>query len=202
MLRFNQLEIVHKPEGSFLIIDVEVEDDYKYNNITGKGVYIESIAIDNQDTFYSSGGNSSTPIYQYPNELTGLEEGYEETPTRLQLKLSRTEVPLGDLLYVYVKAKIEGIELEDIPCCLQQDVIMGTVVDTYPYYQQAMEYIKEVADTCNPSQNFVDYILKLKGLEVAIKTGNYTEANKFFIKFFKNRGNINVAKGGCGCGNT
>ena len=194
MLQFNQLEITK--DRKYLIIDVSVIDDPYYEN-----VYIENIKIDNQDT-YSSTGVSSTPIYTYSYEEDGIPG--DQKRVRVQIKnsdlFSATNASLKDLLFVYATAK--GTPAADTPCGMDNETTMGVVVDVYPYYQQAMEYVKELADTCNPSQNFADYILRLKGLELAVKTGNYPEAIKIFNKYFKGNTNVNVAKGGCGCGNS
>lgn len=188
MIQFNQLEITK--DRKYLIIDASVIDEPYFEN-----VYIDSIVIDNQDT-YVANGPSSEPKYIYPNEIEGLEE---ETK-RVRIKLTKSDISLDDLLFVYVRAT--GTPAADTPCGMDNEVTLGVVTDVYPYYQQAMEYVKELANTCSPSQNFVDYILRLKGLKLAISTGNYTEAIKLFNKYFKNRKNINIAKGGCGCANT
>ena len=39
---------------------------------------------------------------------------------------------------------------------------LGTVTNMYPFYQQAMNYIGKLANNCSVSQNFTDYILKMK----------------------------------------
>lgn len=56
MVRFNQLNIT--PDGLKVIIDVSVKEDSYYQD-----VYLQSIVIDTQDT-YSTSGPSSTPVYK------------------------------------------------------------------------------------------------------------------------------------------
>jgi hypothetical protein len=75
---------------------------------------------------------------------------------------------------------------------------MGTTVNLYPYYVQAMQYIKEISDNCNTPRNFIDYILRLKALDLAIRTGNYNTAIIYFQTFFDRNATIIGGKD-CGC---
>ena len=191
-MHFNELRITS--DGQHLIIDVSVLSESYYKN-----VYIDSIVIDNQDTYVGS-GPSSNPVYSYyvPNGVSQLtKKTYSQKHVRLVL--TPNDLPLNGLLFVYVRAK--GTPAADTPCGLDNITTLGTVTNMYPFYQQAMNYIGELASNCSIPQNFTDYILKLKGLELAIRTGNYPDAIKYFNKFFKNKSDVVIRKGGCGCGN-
>ena len=193
MVHFNELRITS--DGQHLIIDVSVLSESYYKN-----VYIDSIVIDNQDTYVGS-GPSSDPVYSYsvPNGVSQLtKKTYSQKHVRLDL--TPTDLPLNGLLFVYVRAK--GTPAADTPCGLDNITTLGTVTNMYSFYQQAMNYIGELANNCSVSQNFTDYILKMKGLELAVRTGNYTDAIKFYNKFFNGKENTVVRKGGCSCGNT
>lgn len=193
MVHFNELRITS--DGQYLIIDVSVLSESYYKN-----VYIDSIVIDNQDTYVGS-GPSSNPVYSYyvPNGVSQLtKKTYSQKHVRLIL--TPNDLPLNGLLFVYVRAK--GTPAADTPCGLDNITTLGTVTNMYPFYQQAMNYIGELANNCYVSQNFTDYILKMKGLELAVRTGNYTDAIKFYNKFFNGKENTVVRKGGCSCGNT
>ena len=192
MVHFNELRITS--DGQHLIIDVSVLSESYYKN-----VYIDSIVIDNQDTYVGS-GPSSNPVYSYyvPNGVSQLtKKTYSQKHVRLVL--TPNDLPLNGLLFVYVRAK--GTPAPDTPCGLDNITTLGTVTNMYPFYQQAMNYIGELASNCSIPQNFTDYILKLKGLELAVRTGNYPDAIKYFNKFFKNKSDVVIRKGGCGCGN-
>ena len=192
MVHFNELRITS--DGQHLIIDVSVLSESYYKN-----VYIDSIVIDNQDTYVGS-GPSSNPVYSYyvPNGVSQLtKKTYSQKHVRLVL--TPNDLPLNGLLFVYVRAK--GTPAADTPCGLDNITTLGTVTNMYPFYQQAMNYIGELASNCSIPQNFTDYIIKLKGLELAIRTGNYPDAIKYFNKFFKNKSDVVIRKGGCGCGN-
>ena len=193
MVHFNELRITS--DGQHLIIDVSVLSESYYKN-----VYIDSIVIDNQDTYVGS-GPSSNPVYQYsvPDTMSKLTKKYVSYKN-VRLDLTPTDLPLNGLLFVYVRTK--GTPTADTPCGLDNMTTLGTVTNMYPFYQQAMNYIGELANNCSVPQNFTDYILKMKGLELAVRTGNYTDAIKFYNKFFNGKENTVVRKGGCSCGNT
>lgn len=57
MIQFNELRVT--PDGKRLIVDVKVPDIKYYENI-----YIDTIQIDNQNTFIEN-GPSSQPLYVY-----------------------------------------------------------------------------------------------------------------------------------------
>jgi len=201
MIHFNELNIT--PDGKYLIIDVSVLNEKYY-----KDIYLESIIIDNQDTYVGS-GPSTTPVYSYTVPTEGTVRlkrmGKTITPTyntkHLRLELAPQDLvgnTLEGLFFVYVRVK--GTPTSDVPCGLDNVTTMGTVTNVYPFYQQAMQNIGELADRCNPPQGFTDWILKLKALELAIRTGNYPEAIKYYNRFFAGKSNIVIRKGGCGCG--
>lgn len=193
MVHFNELRIL--PDGKTLIIDVSILSESYFSN-----VYLDSIVIDNQDT-YVNGSPSSNPVFEYTIPNTTNIAGEPINHKHLRLTVHTTEVigGLNNLLFVYVRTK--GVPSPDTPCGMDDTVVMGTVCNMYPYYQQAMNYIKELGNTCTIPQDFTDFILKMKALELSVKTGNYTNAIKYYNKFFNNK-YFTVTKGGCGCGNT
>ena len=193
MIHFNELKI--SADAQHLIIDVSVLSESYYKN-----VYIDSIVIDNQDTYVGT-GPSSNPVYSY-SVPDGVSKLTKKTYSQKHVRLDLSPVDLGSLdglFFVYVRTK--GIPSADTPCGMDNITTLGTVCNMYPFYQQAMNYIKEIANNCSAPQNFADYILKLKGLELAVRTGNYPDAIKYYNKFFSGKSKSSVKIGGCGCGN-
>lgn len=193
MIHFNELKI--SADAQHLIIDVSVLSESYY-----KDVYIDSIVIDNQDTYVGT-GPSSNPVYSYsvPDSVSKLTK---KTYSQKHVRLDLNPVDLGSLdglFFVYVRTK--GIPSADTPCGMDNITTLGTVCNMYPFYQQAMNYIKEIANNCSAPQNFTDYILKLKGLELAVRTGNYPDVIKYYNKFFSGKSKSSIKIGGCGCGN-
>ena len=196
MVRFNELRI--SQDGKYLIIDVSVRDESYYDNI-----YIQNIKIDTQDTFTDASGASSEAIYNSDSWHT-----VGENAKNVRLTLESAELGGKDLnstmFFVFVTCTGDlnmGSSENDcaIPCGMDNPVTLGTVVASYPYYQQAMSYIGDLSQTCIIPKDFIDFILRTKAMEVAVKTGNYQEAIKYFNKFFKD-GSYNKEGGGCGCG--
>ena len=183
MLRFNELRIT--PDNKYLIIDVEVENLNYYDNIT-----IGNIVIDTHETFIQN-SPSSNPVYTYTES--------QEDAKRVRLVINAKEINASlsnTMFFVYAIAK--GIPSPDTPCGMDVNKIIGTVVNLYPIYQTSIKYMKELINTCDIPKNLIDIILRIKSVELCIKTGNYIEAIKQWKKFFANNTNI-ASINNCGC---
>lgn len=195
MITFNELKIT--PDAKHLIIEVSVRPEPYYNN-----VYIDSIVIDDEDTFVGlDQGPSENPVYSYTvsdiyNEMTQKNEGQKYIA--LDLDHFDLKGPLNRMFFIYVRTK--GAPSSDVPCGMDNVTTMGTVVNMYPFYQNIMNYFKELSKNCEVPQNFIDYLLKIKGVELGIQTGNYADAISLYKKHLKGDIVINI-NGGCHCGN-
>lgn len=173
MINFNELRIT--PDGKNLIIDVSVLTGEYYDN-----VYIDSIMIDTQDTYISS-GPSAKAVYTYNVSA-------DKNLKNIRLVLEGSDMnDIGilrdNIFFVYVSTK--GAPSPDIPCGWDNTTTMQSIVDLYSFYQKSMVYIRELSDTCNIPKGFIDFILRVKALEISIKTGNYVQAIKYWNKYFK-----------------
>lgn len=168
MIKFNELKIT--PDGKNLIIDISVKDYRYYDDIT-----IDKVIIDTQDTFIIN-GPSDSPLYSY------TVEGEEKN---IRIELNNIAVPLNNMLFVYVVAK--GTPSPDTPCGYDNNIVMQTVVDLYPFYQETLCYLNEINKDCNIPRNFINMILRLKALELCVRTGNYLKAIKYWNKFFSGK---------------
>lgn len=182
MVQFNELRI--NPEGTKLIIDVSVKDSVYYEN-----VHIDTISIDTQNTFIDSGPSSNVA---YTNTLAGNN------------KSVRLELGIGDLLpslldnmfFVWVRTK--GTPAISTPCGEDNTLTLGVTIALYPLYQQAFGYIKELEKECATPKGFINFILQLKALQLAVRTGHYTQAIKYWEKFFRGL-KKDVVTNKCGC---
>lgn len=209
MVIFNECRI--DKEGKNLIVDVSVDSLTYY-----KDVYLESITIDTDKTFIEH-GPSSNPIYsQNFTDVTESELIYsgsiasdsvfEIGATEVnglknkRIKLSARDLGLDNLndnmLFVYIA--VGGIPAPDTPCGMDNKYTVGVAVNLRPIYNMAMGYIKELEGTCNAPKGFIDMILRLKALELSLKTGNYTTAIKWWNKLFKNKAGVSITKK-CNC---
>jgi hypothetical protein len=185
MIKFNELRIT--PNNENLIIDVSIEDADYYQNVV-----LDSIIIDTQDT-YVENGPSSKAVFCFTID------DYSKKRVKLILKPEDLGVPIaGNIFFVY--AISSGEPLSDTPCELRNSRIVGTAINLYPIYKHSMLYTRELGDTCNVPKNFVDYILKIKALDLSLKTGNYQEAIRYWNRLFKNLYYTNnVEFSNCGC---
>ena len=214
MLHFNELRITQ--DNRFLIIDVSVDNQDYFDD-----VLLDSIVIDTQDTFVPN-GPSDNPLYVYNVEdaydLTySLPEDCNCNPVRededksycftygtnamrnirLELNIQDLKVdPCTTMFFVYVMSK--GTPAADTPCGFDKSKIIGTVINLQPIYKQTLKYLKEVECDCNIPKGFIDMILKLKAIELCVRTGNYPQAIKYWNKFFiKNK--CKSPTPNCGC---
>lgn len=200
MIQFNELRITQ--DGKNLIIDALVQDISYYAD-----VYIDSIIIDSQNTFVSSGASSS-PLFKYTYDATTASTlGYVTSLTSGgKLKGIRMTIPynsLGetsnldkDLLFVYVT--IIGTPSSDTPCNMDLTYELGIVYNTYPFYLRGMNFIKELNSSCELPKQLIDYMLRQKVLETCIQVGDYTKAVEYWKKFFTGDYQvINLKTGSC-----
>ena len=216
MLTFNELRIT--PDSKYLIVDVSVKDEPYYND-----VFIDSVVIDTQDTYVFS-GPSSNPAYTYSNENEGITkvyttcdcnpvldedksycfvtDDYSKKNIRLILSCKDLGFSLTDNIF-FVYAIASGTPAADTPCGMDNSITMGTVVNLYPIYCKTIQYLKELNDDCNVPKGLIDMYLKIKVLELSVKTGNYTQAISYWNKYFKNlrdKPNPKISRN-CGCNN-
>ena len=130
------------------------------------------------------------------SRMLSISDWHDDIVESLRDELDANDINSMDMLFVYVRTK--GTPAPDTPCGLDKETTLGTVVNMLPFYQQGMQYIRELGNTCNTPKGYTDFILKLKALEMSVKTGNYTKAIEYFNSFSSK---AVPQSGGCGCGN-
>ena len=182
MIIFNKIKI--SQDYRYIIIDAEMDNSDYY-----KDMYIDSVIIDNQDT-YTANGPSSNPIYTYQ---TQGERSIHLELTKVDLNISTLE---KNMFFIYVIA--EGTPAPDTPCGLDVNIVSKVLVNTYPIYRDIMKYIKELGDTCRTPYNLIDKLLQLKMLDICVQVGNNIEAIRIWKTYFRNiiDNNINT---NCNC---
>lgn len=63
--------------------------------------------------------------------------------------------------------------------------------------QKGLGYLKELGNSCEVPKGFIDFILRVKALDIAIETCNYTEAIKYWEML--NRTPVRTTTSNCGC---
>lgn len=183
MIKFTDLKV----SNGHLIINAEVKqiEDY-YDN-----VYIQKIKIDTQDT-YASSGPSSNLIYESTT--------YSSDTKSISIDLTATDFSVSNIdmnkTMFFVYAVAGGSPAEDTPCGMDNVNSLGVTFSMCPIYNETMQYVKEVENTCELPKAFINKILQLKAIQYSINSGHYTQAIEYYNKFYKN---LNVNPKTCGC---
>lgn len=183
MIKWNELRVTQ--DGKELIIDGSVKDLEYY-----KDVYIEEVVIDSQDT-YVPNGPSSKPIFSYNVESE------TEKSIRLELDSKALGVTINNTMF-FVYIVVKGTPSIDTPCGMDNQITLGVVANLCPFHQHMVAYMKEIENTCDIPSNFINSILQYKALELSVRTGHYTQAIKYWNKFFQNIQNATINTG-CKC---
>ena len=204
MLHFNELKL--SPDNKCLIIDVEINNLEYYQDVV-----LDSIVIDTQDTFVNN-GPSDNPLFSF-SILDNLEDeiipiGYSSTTVedtviknkkhyRLEISIKDLKIDIDNtMLFVYTLAT--GIPKDSTPCGYDNKVIMGTVINTLSIYKDLMSHFREMNECCSIPKGLIDSILRVKSLDLSIRTGNYFEAIRYWEKFFKGNSYNNI-NNNCNC---
>ena len=196
MIQFNTLKITQ--DGKNLLINASVKNLSYYTT-----VLIGSITIDNQDTYLAS-GPSNKPIYKHSFAGQDLTTGKEVKGLKtINVVISAKEFLDNDgnlnddILYIYLTAV--GSPSADTPCGMDNVITLGVALNLRPIYNSGMAYIKQVEKFCEIPKDFINFILEYKALDLALKTENYIQANKYWNKFFKNNNIVSLNTSSCGC---
>ena len=149
---------------------------------------ISRVAVDTCATFNEMLGHpSDSAIINLTEEtdtgLGGLSVSYEWT----EQSAFRNKI-----LFVWIGCTDEAA---------QQTVYrLAAVVNWFDVYNKAMSFVKKLGcGDCTPPFDFVDFILKTKGIEYALQTGNAGQAVKLW-KTMVTKPASSVSAGDCGCG--
>ena len=181
MIKFTELRV--QKERLTIVAEVREIENY-YDN-----VYIDKIIIDSQDTFNTS-GPSANPIYSVT--VNGNEK-------KVSISLSSTELGGIDMdhtmFFVYGVAK--GTPAPETPCGYDDVNSVGVTFSMCPIYNKTMGYIKEVENSCEIPKDFINMIIQLKAIQYSVDSGHFTQAVKYYNKFYKNL-SVNTSHT-CGC---
>lgn len=175
MIEFKELRVSN--ENKCIIVDVEIIGVDNWENIG-----IDAIRIESQDTYNELNQDSISPVYE--SDLNSYKKS-------VQLLISQEDLDnvglkadiLKDLFYVTVSLK--GSYPANTPEEFKMMSRLGVVFNTYPVYADVIKHLQNTSKCCEIPDTFVDYILKYKAFEVALKAGHWPLANKYWNKFFK-----------------
>ena len=107
-----------------------------------------------------------------------------------------------NMFFVYVEC--EGTPTPDTPCRLDEMTTLGVTFDYGLMFNQAMNLTRELADTCNIPQNYLNFIMNYDALKLAIETEHYVPAINYWRNITGIRGvlsgnNTSGTVKPCGC---
>lgn len=168
MIKYNTLEI----DGDNLLLAFEVEDKTYYNNVTIKGIRVDTSATYGTDTpYYTSTINNST------NYKGGI------------------PIPDAKKELLVITPQVNAVIPTDAPC--GADIVdKAAIYDKSVLLDKGLAYLNELGDTCEISKGFIDFILKRYAIDMAIDTCNYNTAIKHWKMLTMTKG---TTIKGCGC---
>lgn len=191
MIVINECAII----DSTLILEATVDTLEFY-----KDVEIGSVIIDTEDTFVD-GGPSNNPILvrEFADAETESSDSDDPKWKHIRITISAKEMGLSNLsnnlFFVYIGAT--GYPSPVTPCNMDNQYTVAVAFDLKSIYNGAMQYLKEI-ESCEIPRTVIDYILRVKALEISIRTGNLKVAIKYWRKLFKSKGTIKTTSN-CGC---
>lgn len=107
-----------------------------------------------------------------------------------------------NMFFVYIEC--EGTPDPCVPCRLDEMTTLGVTFDYGIMFNQAMNFTRELADTCNIPQNYLNFIMNYDALKLAIETEHYVPAINYWNNLMGKQGIFsNSSKSGtvkpCGC---
>lgn len=197
MLIFNELRI---DSNKNLIIDVSVLDmtidpDCEITIDNLRIGYGSNTEVDNYD---------ASQIRQIASRVDGTSEVLRGFRIMLDLTSSTTTINHPDaatsIIYVYVSVAVPNNIAVNISDCSDPTYIEGYAYDRCMLMNRVFDYIKQSDNICDNTIDYANYIVKVKGLELAIESGNFALANKYWNKFFNIKNtNGSTFNNGCRC---
>lgn len=188
MIKFNTLKVDSK--NRVFSLALEIDDNISYYD----NCYIDSIYIDNQKTFTTSGNehsDSAFRVYDYAVEGGDIRE-YSDL--NIEGIFNWPNFSTNDLFFVYVK--IRGIIDPTAPCEYQIDTTIGIAFDKKILYNNALANIRLFAQNCGDKTQLVDYILYHKYFDLCLKAGRLQNAIILWNRLITN---VTSEPLNCGC---
>ena len=199
MVVFDQLRI--SDDGTLLYIDVHVSEIESYESF-----YLDKLVIKAAGQVSETTLNATSGENIYEKTFEGEQKEAHLALSAADFNTNYTATNLRDLFFVFIKCKTSGTInpcFECLPCSMQETEDVGVTFDTNLFYQQVMQYTRELAETCTIPKNFIDLILLWNGFNAAVETEHYLPAIDFYNKIFGRgstfNGSYHYSGKGCGC---
>jgi hypothetical protein len=202
MIIFDQLRV--SDDGKSFLVDVHVNTATYFDNVSISAVGIfRDTEISETDPVTKDNPKTDKCIF-YQTYTTVKEVHLVLTLDSFKPFIVTNHLPdMSDLshniFYVYVFTTGEPV---DAPCDTTGTPVLGVTYDTGKIYDNGMNFVRELADTCSIPSGFIDFILNKEALDIAIGTGHYIPAKDYFYRllgYANMKGNVVSTKKPCGC---
>lgn len=166
-------------DGTKMLIDGHVNSSAAYANI-----YLKTLTITTQDSISEStyAPPSEGYVYQYDFEQGEKEFSMSLIPFNFNEHFSKSTFS-DDLFFVFIETV--GEPLDTVPCGHDSPYTIGVTFDTALLYQSAMSYTKQLADSCEVSQGFANFILLWSAFKASVETEHWVSAIDFWKMLFE-----------------
>lgn len=182
MITINNCKI--SSSGKCLNIKATIPKITYYDNM-----YIQSVSI-STDEDYIKNIHKTKEVYSNNDKDV---KSINLTVTAKELGLDSFN---DNMFFVYITCG--GIPAITTPCGMDEATSCCVAVNMKPIYDSAMNYIKELNDTCNIPRNFIDFILRFKAYELAVRSGHFNKAIQYWYKI-RTVNVPNIVTNKCGC---
>jgi len=203
MIVIDQLRI--SDNGRLMCLDAHINKASYFDNCHFDSLIIQTVS-QLGDNISGNGVEPLTPIddtqYIYKKEFITSED---PTPREIHLVVPVTafvfpakETPAKALYFVYIKGAFKPSETSNCtPCRLDEEWTLAVTFDPYFLYNRIMGYTRELSDTCEVSQGFIDLILNIEAFKAAVETEHFIKAIEIYNRLVDT---AIVAMGkGCAC---
>lgn len=108
----------------------------------------------------------------------------------------------SDLFFVKIIDNADQLPIE-IPCQYTNPNTWSSIYDSFSVDTKGMQYIRELANTCETPEGFITYILNREAMDVAADCGDYPTMITRYNELNNISTNTSVSSGGnykaCGC---
>lgn len=214
---FNQLRVSDRSDKLF--INAHINESSYFDNLSIKKITIctEDQVSETSPTSYTSKFiyqetlQSSTTLNRELNmvlSIASFDEAFNNTNS--QGEAIDSSKPIATQAYTdsdlskhmfFVYVETENSIDECTPCELNSSINLGVTFDYNTIYNKAINFTRELADTCKVPDNFIDFILNMEALKLSIETEHYVPAIKYYNTILNNVDNnsISTVSKSCGC---
>lgn len=192
MVIFDQLRI--SDDGQSMFINAHVNTAAYFDNVQMSKI---TICTESQVSELNPHSYGEDYIYQQ-----AIPEGSEKVVALVLNANDFNEKFSGhdlshNMFFIYIECDENYPPSPDTPCGLDYMTTLGVTYDYGVFYNQAMNYTRELGDSCIISSNFINFILNTEALKIALETGHYIPAINYWKNLIGDVGKITSKP--CGC---